>query len=191
MWTITGVEPSTGRVRQHGDLSYWMSSSEIMSLLGVDVSSGGGPWAVTQPLESLLNARRRTALQANFDPDIGVLEFLVERRDEWDSFGTATWINDEAEVPGNPKAAARAGGREIVWHLEGFDPRRLFMVEDFELSHRIPDADILAGIADLPDHYYGGLPPSRGLVDLIEARIGLQICLKEIDYQVNACSRYG
>jgi hypothetical protein len=191
MWIINGVEPSTGRVRQHDDLSYWMSDEEIVSALGADIRSDDGPWAITQAMVSTLEIRRRSGIQANFDRDIGALEFLAEHREDWETLVSATWFDDEAESPGDPVVAARAHGRDVVWHLEGFDRVRLFMVEDFELSHRISEAEILAALLDPPAPYYDGLPPTAQLVDLVVERIGLRLRLDQIDYQVNMSSRYG
>jgi hypothetical protein len=194
MWIINGVEPGTGRVRQHGDLSYFASDDEIVSALGVAAGAGGGSWPVTGDLESLLCSRVGCAgLQANFGEVVGRLELVAVRVDGWDSLAAGSWAADAAESPGMPVLAARAGGREVVWHLEGFDPDpvRHFMVEDFELSHRISEAEILAGVGGPPAPYYGGLPPAEPLVDLIRVRLGLPVRAGEVDYQVNACSRYG
>jgi len=192
MWVINGVQPSTGWVRQHGDLSYWMSGEEIVSALGPDARSGRGPWPATPEIEGLLSARQRIhRLQANFDPEIGVLEFFIERRDDWESLVAATWADDEAESPGDPLVAASAGGRDIIWNLEGFDLVRRFMVEDFELSHRISEAEILAALGNPPAPYYGGLPPTKTLADLIAARVGLDVHLNEVELQINSSSRYG
>jgi hypothetical protein len=192
MWIINGIEPSAGRVRQHEDLSYWMSDEEIASALSTDVRFSSGPWPVTPELVNLLDSRRfLSGLQANFDPDIGILEFVIERKDDWEPLVVTTWADDKAKNPENPVLAARAGGREVIWHLEGFDRVRLFMVEDFELSHRISEDEILTALGSPQAPYYGGLPPTGGLVGLITGRIGLPLYLDEIDYQVNAASRYG
>jgi hypothetical protein len=146
---------------------------------------------VTSDLASLLASRQRTTeLQANFDPAIGLLEFVAERRDDWESLAVGSWAEDEAQCPGNPKLAARTAGHEVVWHLEGFGLVRPFMVEHFELSHRITEAEILTALGEVPDPYYGGLPPAGALVDLITARIGLPVRFGEVKYQVNSCSRY-
>lgn len=192
MWVINGVQPSTGWVRQHRDLSYWMSDEEIVSALGPDARSGGGPWPATREIERILGTRKRIGLlQANFDRKIGTLRFFIERKDDWEPLAAATWAQDEAESPGDPRAAARAGGRDITWHLEGFDLSRKFMVQDFQLSHRISEAEIIAGLGNPPAPYYGGLPPTKELADLIIAKIGLDIHLGEIELQVNSNSRYG
>jgi hypothetical protein len=192
MWIINGVQPSTGWVRQHWDLSYWMSGEEIVSVLGRDASSGRGPWPATPEIEGLIAARRRIhRLQANFDEEIGVLQFFIERKDDWEPLVAATWADDEAEAPGDPLMAARAGRRDIIWNLEGFDLTRGFMVEDFELSHRISEAEILAALGNPPAPYYGGLPPTETLADLIAARIGLDVHVGEVELQINSSSRYG
>jgi hypothetical protein len=190
MWTITGVQSGTRRVRQHGDLSYWMSDDEVILAMGINARLGSGPWAATAVLESLLASRRGGGLQANLDPGIGALEFFVERRDTWNSLFAATWADDEARSPGHPVATARAEGRDTVWHLEGFDPVRMFMVEDFELSHRICESELFAVLGNPSAPYYGGKAPTKELVDLVNARIGLQLRCDEIDYQVNVSSRY-
>jgi hypothetical protein len=192
MWVISGIQRDTGRIRQHDDLSYWLSDEEIIYGLGTDARSGRGPWSVTSGIAGIVASRQRTTgLQANFGREVGTLEFRVERMDEWEPIITATWADDEAQSPGNPLAAARADGRGIMLHLEGFDPVRMSMVEHFELTHRIPETDILTAIGNPPIPYYGGLAPTRELVDLINSRIGLILHRDEIDYQVNPASRYG
>jgi hypothetical protein len=40
MWIINGIDPDTGRVRQHGDLSYFLPDAEIVSAFGADARSG-------------------------------------------------------------------------------------------------------------------------------------------------------
>ena len=191
MWILNGLQAKTGKVIQHRDLSYWMSDEEIVSALDDDARSGSGPWAITPVISDLLEFRQKAEIQANFDPEIGVLEFCVEREHNWDPIVSATWAEDKAESPRDPLAAARAGGRGTVWHLEGFDPVRQSMVEDFELSHRISEGEILSALGNPPTPYFGGLAPTKTLVGLIVARIGLRPHLGEIDYQVNPSSRYG
>jgi hypothetical protein len=44
MWIINGVEADTGRVRQHWDLSYWMSGWEISTALNIGVQPDNGLW---------------------------------------------------------------------------------------------------------------------------------------------------
>jgi hypothetical protein len=191
MWIIEGAEPGSGRVRQHQDLSYFVSDDEVTSALGASARPGPGSWPVTSALELLLASRQGCpGLQANLGPDAGPLEFYAVHRDDWDSLAVASWAQDEARSPGCPKLAARAAGREVVWHLEGFDPARQFMVEDFELSHRISEPEIFAALGNPPHPYHGGLPPTSALADLIIGRIGLPVRRGEVDYQVNSCSRY-
>lgn len=190
MWILNGVQANIGRVRQHSDLSYWVSQEEIVSALGDDARSGHGPWALTPAIANLVKFRRRAEVQANFDSEIGALAFRVERKDDWDPHFAGMWADDEAASPGDPLAAARAFGRGIVWHLEGFDRVRQFMVEDFELSHRISEDEILAALGNPRAPYHGGMAPTAALVELIAARIGLRPLL-DVEYQVNSSCRYG
>jgi hypothetical protein len=193
MWIMNGIRPSTGQVRQHSDLSYWMSDREVVSALGLDAQSGDVPVAVTAALVNLLNSRRRVAggVQANFDRALGVLNFVVEHKMDWEPIIGATWIDDGADPPDAVEISSDALGRGVVWHLEGFDRKRLFMVEHFELSHRISEAEIRAALGISVVMYQGGLPPTPALLNLVDARIGLPLSLNYLDYQVNVGARYG
>jgi hypothetical protein len=193
MWVINGIERGTGRIRQHGDLSYWVSDQDVVSVIGADVLAEPGPWLVSSDLESLVGSRQRTqsGFQASFDPQIGTLEFQVARMDGWEPICAGNWADDIANNPDDPAVAASAQGRGIVWHLEGFDRARLFMVEHFELSHRISESEILAALGNPPNPYYGGLPPTTDLMNLVNARIELLLSPDELDYQLNTEARYG
>jgi hypothetical protein len=192
MWIINGVEAGTHRVRQHWDLSYWMSDREISTALNIDTQSGNELWLADAEIESFVRARRGiSSLRSNLDEKIGALYFVVERRSDWESLLTATWSDDKAESPSDPQAAARAHGRDSVWIAEGFDLDRQFMVEEIELSHRISEHEIMAALGSPAEPYFGGLPPTEELLELISARIGLDLRVEEVEYQINLSSRYG
>lgn len=192
MWIINGVEAGTNRVRQHWDLSYWMSDREILAALNIGVSSGGGLWPANSEIERTICARRRiSGLRSDLDDKIGALDFVVECRGDWESLIPAAWSDDKAESPGDPHAAARANGRDSIWNAEGFSLDREFMVEEFELSHRISQDEILAALGNPPEPYFGGLPPTGRLLELIFDRINLDLQLEDVEYQINWSSRYG
>jgi hypothetical protein len=192
MWIINGVEVATDRIRQHWDLSYWMSDWEISTALNIGAQTGSGLWPANAEIEDVIRARRGiSSLRSNIDEKIGALYFVVERRGEWESILTATWSDDEAESPNDPRAAARAHGRDSVWSAEGFDLDRQFMVEEFELSHRISEREILATLGNPPEPYFGGLPPTRELLELISERLNLDLQAEAVEYQINLSSRYG
>lgn len=144
MWIINGVEVGTRRVRQHWDLSYWMSDVEILTALNIGPEPGNGPWPAHAEIASLIRERRGiSSLRSNIDENIGDLCFVVEQRPDWESLQDATWSDDKDESPGDPRAAARAHGRDSVWCAEGFHLDRRFMTQEFEISHRISEHEIL------------------------------------------------
>ncbi len=192
MWIINGVEADTGRVRQHWDLSYWMSDWEISTALNIGAQPGNGLWPANAEIESVIRARRGiSSLRSNIDEKIGALYFVVEHRGDWEPLLAATWSDDKAESPSDPRAAARAHGRDSVWSAEGFNLDRRFMVEEFELSHRISEDEIFTALGNPPEPYFGGLPPTEGLLELISARINLDLRIEDVEYQINLNSRYG
>jgi hypothetical protein len=65
------------------------------------------------------------------------------------------------------------------------------MVEEFELSHRISDREILATLGNPPEPYFGGLPPTQELLELISERLNLDLQTEAVEYQINLSSRYG
>ena len=68
---------------------------------------------------------------------------------------------------------------------------RRFMVEEFELSHRISEDEIFTALGNPPEPYFGGLPPTEELLELISARINLDLRIEDVEYQINLNSRYG
>jgi hypothetical protein len=192
MWIINGVEADTGRVRQHEGLSYWMSDREISTALNIGVPPGNGLWPANVEIESVVCARRGiSSLRSNLDKKIGALYFVVEHRGDWEPLLAGTWSDDKAESPSDPRAAARVHGRDSFWCAEGFDWDRLFMVEQFELSHRISEHEILTALGSPPEPYFGGLPPTDELLELMSARINLDLRIGDVEYQINWSSRYG
>ena len=41
------------------------------------------------------------------------------------------------------------------------------MVEEFEISHRISENEILTMLGNPPEPYFGGLPPTEELLEVI------------------------
>ncbi|HEY5394776.1 MAG TPA: hypothetical protein VIL16_05210 [Trebonia sp.] len=192
MWIINGVEAGTRRVRQQSDLSYWMSDWEISTALNIGAQPDDGLWPANAEIESFIRARRGiSSLRSNIDEKFGALYFVVEHRGDWESLLAATWSDDKAESPSDPQAAARAHGRDSMWCAEGFDLDRRFMVEEFELSHRISEHEIIAALGNPPEPYFGGLPPTEELLELMSARINLDLRIEDVEYQINLSSRYG
>ena len=192
MWIINGVEADTLRVRQHWDLSYWMPDWEISTALNIGVQPGNGLWPANAEIESVIRARRGiSSLRSNIDEKIGALYFVVEQRGDWESLLAATWSDDKAESPSDPRAAARAHGRDYVWCAEGFNLDRRFMVEEFELSHRISEHEILTALGNPPEPYFGGLPPTDELLGSYLQGLTLDLRIEDVEYQINLNSRYG
>ena len=168
-----------------------MSDWEISTALNIGAQPGNGLWPANAEIESVIRARRGiSSLRSNIDEKIGALYFVVEHRGDWESLLAATWSDDKAESPRDPRAAARGHGRDSVWSAEGFDLDRRFMVEEFELSHRISEHEILTALGNPLEPYFGGLPPTEELLELISARINLDLRIEDVEYQINLSSRY-
>lgn len=200
MWIINGVDLEAGRVRQHDDLSYWMSDEEILSALSLDANAGLGPWRVTRDLEVIMKgrqygpSRKRGSLRANFGPKVGELGFFAENRIGWRSVVNGSWFEDMQGSPGNPCAAARDRGTAVTWCVEGFDRVSHFMMEQYAISHRIAESEMMDALGNpqgnWPEPYFGGAFTSE-MARLFEARLGLGLDLAGLEYQVNVASRYG